>query len=330
MLTGALLTSDSTPDITVDQDLNQPPRIIAVDPQTGRRSFLWDPNPRFREIAFGHVEEVTWTGGGGREVHGGLYFPPDYVAGKRYPLVIQTHGFDPHGFWIDGPFTTAFAAQSLAGKGIVVLQVPDSHDAELTPEEAPRMVKTFESAIDYLDKRGLIDRGRVGIIGFSRTCLYVKYMLAHSNYKIAAASVADGVDGGYFQYVAMGDSLADESDQLFGVPPFGEGLSVWMKASPGFLLDRVSAALRIQAMGPGSLVGEWEWFGGLTRLHMPVELVYMPVGTHILERPRNRMVSQQGDVDWFVFWLKNEEDADPSKAEQYVRWRKLRTSLPRG
>ncbi len=330
MLTGALLTSDSTPDITVDQDLNQPPRIIAVDPQTGRRSLLWDPNPRFREIAFGHVEEVTWTGGGGREVHGGLYFPPDYVSGKRYPLVIQTHGFDPHGFWIDGPFTTAFAAQSLAGKGIVVLQVPDSHDAELTPEEAPRMVKTFESAIDYLDKRGLIDRGRVGIIGFSRTCLYVKYMLAHSNYKIAAASVADGVDGGYFQYVAMGDSLADESDQLFGVPPFGEGLSVWMKASPGFLLDRVSAALRIQAMGPGSLVGEWEWFGGLTRLHMPVELVYMPVGTHILERPRNRMVSQQGDVDWFVFWLKNEEDADPSKAEQYVRWRKLRTSLPRG
>src|SRR5713226_787284 len=101
----------------------------------------------------------------------------------------------------------------------------------------------------------------------------------------------------------------------------------WMEGSPGFLLDRVSAALRIQAMGPGSLVGEWEWFGGLTRLHMPVELVYMPVGTHILEKPRDRMVSQQGDVDWFVFWLKNEEDADPSKADQYVRWRKLRTSL---
>ena len=330
MLTGAELKSDSTPDISVDQDLNQPPRIVAVDPPTGRRSFLWDPNPQFHEIAFGHVEEVTWTGGGGREVHGGLYFPPDYIAGKRYPLVIQTHGFDPHGFWIDGPFTTAFAAQSLAGKGIIVLQVPDSHDAELTPEEAPRMVKTFETAIDYLDGRGLIDPVRVGIIGFSRTCLYVKYMLVHSNYKIAAASVADGVDGGYFQYIAMGDSLADESDQLYGVPPFGGGLAVWMKSSPGFRLDRVTAALRIQAMGPGSLLGEWEWFEGLTRLQRPAELVYMPVGTHILEKPRDRMVSQQGDVDWFAFWLKDEEDPDPSKAEQYVRWRKLRTLLPQG
>jgi hypothetical protein len=29
-------------------------------------------------------------------------------------------------------------------------------------------------------------------------------------------------------------------------------------------------------------------------------------------------------VDWFCFWLKGEEDADPSKAEQYGRWRELR------
>ena len=255
MLSDADLSSDRVPEVTVDQDLNEPPRIVVENLQTGRRSLLWDPNPQFHEIAFGHVEEVKWTGGAGHEVHGGLYLPPDYVAGKHYPLVIQTHGFDPHGFWVDGAFTTSFAAQPLAGKGIIVLQVPDSHDAELTPEEAPRMVKTFESAIDYLDGRGLIDRARIGIAGFSRTCLYVKYMLVHSKYKMAAASVADGVDGGYFQYIATGDSLADESDQLFGVPPFGEGLSVWIKTSPGFLLDRVHTALRIQAMGPGSLSG---------------------------------------------------------------------------
>jgi len=324
MLTGADVETDSLPEIVADQDLNQSPRIVAVDPRTGRRGLVWDPNPQFHEIAFGHVEEVTWTGGAGRTVHGGLYLPPDYVPGKRYPLVIQTHGFDPHGFWIDGPFTTAFAAQALATRGFIVLQVPDSHEAELTPEEAPRMVKTYESAIDYLDERGLIDRARVGIIGFSRTCLYVKYMLTHSSYRIAATSVADGVDGGYFQYMAMGSSLADESDQLFGVPPFGAGLSVWTKTSPGFLLDRVGTAIRIQALGPASLPGEWEWYEGLTRLHRPVELVYLPEGVHILEKPVDRIVSQQGNVDWFCFWLKNEEDADPTKSEQFLRWQRLR------
>jgi len=37
------------------------------------------------------------------------------------------------------------------------------------------------------------------------------------------------------------------------------------------------------------------------------------------------MVSQQGNVDWFCFWLKGEEDPDPTKAEQYKRWRELRS-----
>lgn len=323
-LTGDSIDGDSRPEITVEQGLNEPPEIVAVDPRTGRRGVVWDPNPQFHEIAFAHVEEVIWKGGADRDVRGGLYLPPGYVRGKRYPLVIQTHGFDPHGFWIDGPFTTGFAAQSLAGKGIIVLQVPDSHDAELTPEEAPRMVKTYENAIDYLDGRGLIDRTHVGIIGFSRTCYYVKYMLVHSAHKMVAASVADGVDGGYFQYMAMGGSLADESDKLYGAAPFGKGLSTWVRISPGFLLDRMTSALRIQAMGPGSLLGEWEWFEGLTLLHRPVELVYLPEATHILERPADRIASQQGNVDWFCFWLKNEEDPDSRKSEQYVRWRKLR------
>ena len=192
------------------------------------------------------------------------------------------------------------------------------------PRRGPADGENLRECNRLLGWTGSDDRARIGIIGFSRTCLYVKYMPPHSDYKIAAASVADGVDGGYLQYIANGGSLADESDQLFGAPPFGKGLSVWIKTSPGFLLDKVSAAIRIQAIGPGSLVGEWEWFEGLNRLGRPVELVYMPVGSHILERPNDRMVSQQGDVDWFTFWLKNEEDPDPSKAEQYQRWRELR------
>ena len=36
------------------------------------------------------------------------------------------------------------------------------------------------------------------------------------------------------------------------------------------------------------------------------------------------MISQQGNVDWFCFWLEDEEDPDPIKAEQYKRWRELR------
>jgi hypothetical protein len=72
------------------------------------------------------------------------------------------------------------------------------------------------------------------------------------------------------------------------------------------------------------LLSDWHWFAGLTKLGKPVEMIYMPEGTHILEKPWDRMISQQGNVDWFCFWLKGEEDPDPGKAEQYDRWRELR------
>jgi hypothetical protein len=43
-----------------------------------------------------------------------------------------------------------------------------------------------------------------------------------------------------------------------------------------------------------------------------------------MSNPEGRMLSQEGSVDWFRFWLKGEEDPDPAKAEQYSRWRELR------
>ncbi len=62
----------------------------------------------------------------------------------------------------------------------------------------------------------------------------------------------------------------------------------------------------------------------LRRLGKPVEMVVLEDGVHALERPWDRRVSLQSNVDWFTFWLKGEEDRDPAKAEQYARWRALR------
>jgi hypothetical protein len=318
------------PEIVLEEDLNTPPRIVALDPATGQKSPLMDLNPEFGDLTFGKVEQVKWKDTLGNEVAGGLYWPANYITGMKYPLVIQTHGFKPERFWIDGPWTTAFAAQPLAGQNFFVLQVPDP-DWRLwdTPDEAPRAMAAYEGAIDYLDRRGIIDRNLVGIVGFSRTCYYVTHMLAFSKYRIGAAVIADGVDADYFQYFAFSNAAhawAAEFEALNGGPPFGGALTSWTKRVSAFHLDQVRAPLRIQALGPASLLEEWNWFSGLSRLGKPVDMIFLPDGTHILEKPWDRMVSQQGDVDWFCFWLKHEEDPDPAKAEQYKRWRELRDS----
>jgi dipeptidyl aminopeptidase/acylaminoacyl peptidase len=312
------------PAIFVDEDLNVPPRIVAENPQTKQRAVLFDLNPQFGGISLGDVEEIKWNDKAGHEITGALYLPPDYAPGKRYPLVIQTHGYRSHEFWIDGPYTTEFAAQPLASKEIAVLQLPAA--AVGTTDEGERNLLAFESGIDYLDRKGVIDSSRVGLVGFSRTCYHVKYALTHAKFHFAAASVADGVDEGYFQFITFANRTPDvavEARKLIGATPFGPGLQVWMTNSPGFLMDKVDTPIVVQAIGSGSLLGEWEWFSGLSQLGKAVDFVYLPMGEHILEKPWDRLASQQTTVDWFAFWLKGEEDSDPAKAEQYARWRKL-------
>ena len=323
------------PEISLEEGMNDPPRIVTVD-RDGKRSVLLDLNPQFKTLEFAKEELIRWKATDGHEVEGGLYLPLDYVPGRRYPLVIQTHGFRQERFDIDGPYTSAFAAQPLAGKGIMVLQAEKPVQSELlghlaTAQEAPWRVSAYEGAIDYLDARGLIDRDRVGIMGFSRTCWYVKYALTHSRFHYAAASVTDGFDMGYFGYVAMANrSYPDnEMDQIMGSSPAGDGLRNWFELAPGFNVDRVpdSIPLRILASYPLDVLVEWEWFSMMKRLRKPVEMIAFLDGVHLLEKPWDRVISQGGNADWFDFWLNGHEDKDALKADQYRRWKRLRDAV---
>ncbi len=52
----------------------------------------------------------------------------------------------------------------------------------------------------------------------------------------------------------------------------------------------------------------------------------LPNASHVVSMPSDLVQSQQGDVDWFRFWLQGYEDTDPAKADQYRRWESLCSS----
>jgi hypothetical protein len=45
---------------------------------------------------------------------------------------------------------------------------------------------------------------------------------------------------------------------------------------------------------------------------------------HIKWQPVHRLAIYRRNIDWFDFWLRGVEDPDPSKAAQYLRWRRMR------
>jgi dipeptidyl aminopeptidase/acylaminoacyl peptidase len=282
-------------------------------------------------MKLGEATVYHWKDADGVEWTGGLIKPVDYIPGKRYPFVIQTHGFSDGIFKgvTDGAFPTAMAARPLASAGIMVLQVPDNRGNEFaTSSEAQRHVEGFRSAIAQLTSEGLIDPKRVGIIGFSRTCWYVESVLIKYPTLFAAATIVDGVDESYMQYrlfAQEAESFVEEFEKINQAKPIREGLQKWLALAPGFHLDRIETPVRIEAIGPRSVLLEWEIYSSLQQQGKPVDLIYIPNGQHILQKPLDRLASQQGNVDWFRFWLKGQEgNENPIPRADYHRWNSLR------
>jgi dipeptidyl aminopeptidase/acylaminoacyl peptidase len=317
--------------ISIQEELNEPPRLVATYDNVSR--VILDPNPQLKNISLGHADVYTWSDETGKPWKGGLYKPSNFKAGTRYPLVIQTHGFTESEFKPSGNFSTAFAARELAAVGILVLQVGDLRCYSGTPDEGPCAVSGYRAAVKRLVSEGLVDPERIGIIGFSRTCFYVMEALVHGDIRFAAASVTDGVMMTYSQYLAQVGSEQEfhpEQDSIIGAKPFGEGLQEWLRRSPGFNLDKISTPLLITS---GEDIWDmWEPYAGLRYLKKPVDFVVLNTGEHVLTNPAIRLASQGGSVDWFSFWLKGQERKAPTPGSgeteqllstQYQRWEEL-------
>jgi dipeptidyl aminopeptidase/acylaminoacyl peptidase len=319
-------------ELTIEQNLNQPPRLLGVIPCRSRPRVIWDPNPQLHNVALGNVTLYHWKDREGNPRTGILVIPPDYQPSKRYPLVLQTHGIEPGKFFADGKYTTGSGGRAMASKGIIVLQMDQPEPYIYTPKEGSFQTEGFRSAIEQLTKDGFVDPKRVGAIGFSFTVFHVLYAITHDPSLFSAVSITDGNDLSYWLYLTWTDEpaaqqMAEKANG--GVKPFGrEGLLKWAALAPGFNLDRVKTPILISCLEKGTLVTSWDIYGGLRTLGKPVDMLWLKSedAPHVLVQPRHRFLSQQTAVDWFDFWLNYREDPDAGKTEQYARWRELRRS----
>ena len=315
--------------VSIRESVNERPILVARDVTSGKSRAIWDPNPQLEEINLGEATVYRWRDATGNEWTGGLVMPPDYVPGRKYPLVIQTHGFNSNEFLTDGFVSTANAARPLAGRGIIVLQVGEPARHFGTPVEAELDGQAgYVSAIDELVAEGLVDAGKIGITGFSFTGWYVLNSLIHAPRRFAAATLAEFSTASFWQYLAYADYISPQgtkelADQI-GSEPFGDGLKKWIEASPGFNTDKINVPILFESNYPASLIIYWEIYASLRLQGKPVELLYMRNGDHVLTKPIEQLASQEMTVDWYDFWLNGHEVKDPAKTEQYTRWRQLR------
>lgn len=314
--------------VQVKEGLNSRPKVFAT--KGARSEMIFDPAPDLDNLIFGRVEDYSWTDG---EVRwkGGLVYPTDFDPSKPYPLIVQTHGYDENVFIINGPPSrlygaSAYAAQAFANAGMFVLQVEDKKFAE--SEVASRTASGYYAAISALVSSGLVDKTRVGMIAWSATGLSVIQFLTDYPSVVSAATLADSGWWSYFKYLRTPSSInsvaVDYSWLFVGGKPSAGNIGEWFARNPLYKLPSTGAAIRIEEYGPSRSLSQWEHFAVLRNANHAVDYILLPHGKHTLQKPFERLVSQQGNVDWFRFWLQDFEDPAPEKVEQYERWRKLR------
>lgn len=325
--------------LRVVQALNQPPDIEAHGPD-GAAVRLTTLNPQY-SASWGTMRPYSWKDVHGRSWEGGLMVPADFAPRKRYALVIQPYGFSPARFYRDGAntydgFTSGFAGRAFLRENILVLALPWRSSTGAPTDEAGARVAFYDgvrSAIDALVAEGLVDRERVGIMGWSATGERVLNLLTFTDTPIRAATLLDGDANTLYSMTityAVMDGIQARKERANEGGPFGETRARWIRNDPSLHTDCIRSALRIETYGP-EVHNNWDIYALLRRQYRPVEMIMIPGGAHALSRPSERMISLQGNVDWYRFWLQGERRSAPviptetptSLQAQYARWEEM-------
>lgn len=312
-----------------------PRRVVALNLETARERRIFDPNPEFATLMRPRVERLQWRNDRGLPAWGDLVLPSGTPPAGGWPLVIVQ--YSSRGF-LRGGTGDEYPILPLAAHGMAVLsfQRPPlvvTAKPELETDKALATIHrnwderrnthaALMRGLEEVFERGDIDRDRVGITGLSDGATTARYaLIAGVKFRAAALSTCcrytpnDLVYGGIVvadEFRAMGfPSIADDD------PGFWAALSFRQAAS------RLSTPLLLQLSDEEAWFG-LETFSALREQNVPVELRVFPDEFHMKWQPAHRAAVYARNLDWFRFWLLDQEDDDPAKSEQYRRWREWR------
>lgn len=310
-----------------------PPRLEALDLETGDRRVLLDPNGDLRRRVENsvQVEYLSWNDKWGQTNTGVLVVPRHIESTVKLPLVITS--YQCPGFLRGGVGATV-SEHLLAARGMAALcvnrAVPSSPLApsyKLTGQHRnlQALLDSWEASLDYLAKRGRFDLARVGVSGLSLSSEGVLYAIGHSHRFAAAASSSLGsTDTMNYYYRLTTGALGRYLNGIYGMPnPAGDAQNVYDNISPARNAKSIKAPLLTQASESEFRKGV-EFYASMLLHKRPMELVLFPDEGHNIMQPRHRLIHNERNVDWFQFWLRGEEDPDPAKITQYERWRRLK------
>jgi dipeptidyl aminopeptidase/acylaminoacyl peptidase len=262
-----------------------PGELYVMDIAGGKPRRLTDIDAFTDKLALGRVASINWQGPNGFQEDGVLTYPPDFVQGRKYPLVLEIHGGP------ESASTETFSplTQMLAAAGFIVFKpnyrgstnLGDAYQHAIFRDTGDGPGKDVMAGVAAVEKLGSIDTARIGISGWSYGGYMTTWLTGHYpiwKAAVSGAALTDWVMDYTVAYYQQGDTY------YFGGSPWtAKYRDIWREQSPIAYAQNVKAPTLIMGdVGDPNvpLVNSYEWYHALRDNGDKVEFYAYPADTH--------------------------------------------------
>ena len=254
----------------------------------------------------GTSEVIGWKSKDGTMIEGVLSKPANYDASKKYPLLVVIHG-GPTGVDTPAPLPgNVYPIVQWLDKGALVLRV--NYRGSAGYGEAFRSLNVRNlgvgdawdvlSGVDYLDSKKMIDRSKMGCMGWSQGG-YISAFLTTNSTIFKAISVGAGISNWMTYYVST--DIHPFTRQYLRATPWSDE-AIYKKTSPMTNINQAKTPTLIQHGEFDRRVpiaNAYELLQGLRDKNVPSELIVYKGFGHGINKPKERLAANWHNWQWF-------------------------------
>lgn len=259
-------------------------------------------------------EVISWKSKDGAMIEGVLHKPADYDPNKKYPLLVVIHG-GPTGVDTPSPIPgSVYPIVQWLDKGALVLRVNYRGSAGYGEKFRSLNVRNLGvgdawdvlSGIDYLDSKKVIDRSKMGCMGWSQGG-YISAFLTTNSTVFKAISVGAGISNWMTYYVNT--DIHPFTRQYLKATPWSDE-AIYKKTSPMTNINNAKTPTLIQHGEFDRRVpiaNAYELLQGLRDRGVPAELIVYKGFGHGISKPKERLAANWHNWQWFgkYIWGEN-------------------------
>lgn len=288
-----------------------PPSIYMASIDDFKPLKLADFNPQIKELNLGDFKPYKWKSKDGRTIEGILGLPHDFEKGKKYPLIVQLHGGPASAYMLSFPSGISSYSHVFTGKGWVAFQpnyrgstnYGEAFMKEIVGKYFDKSIDDIVTGIESLIKEGIVDKGGIGVMGWSAGGHMTNWLITHYPDMFKGACSGAGTANWISMYAQTDIQYIREF--YFLDKPWNK-VELYLKYSPILYIKNAKTPTLILCGEEDERVPlpqSKELHMGLLKNGVPTELVIFPREPHALREPKHQLHKMRKELEWLEKWV---------------------------